>query len=154
GVRDRLRAALGGGFDVQTGKDLAKQNSDAIKKGLSFITYLLLGFAAVALLVGIFLILNTFSIIVAQRTRELALLRAMGASRGQVIRSVLLEAILIGVVSWLVGLGLGIGIGAVGGYALVSLSSGLPSAGVGVPLTAILVSLLVGVGVTVVAALL
>jgi putative ABC transport system permease protein len=152
-VRDALRTAMGPGFDVQTGKDLAKQSADQIKKALSFVTYLLLGFAAVALLVGVFLILNTFSIIVAQRTRELALLRAMGASRRQMVGSVLLEATLIGLLSWLIGLALGIGIGALGGYALVTLASGLPAAGVGVPLSAILVSLIVGVGVTVVAAL-
>ncbi|NJC72193.1 FtsX-like permease family protein [Planosporangium thailandense] len=152
-VRDALRADLGPAYQVDTGADLAKKQADQVKKALSFVTYVLLGFAAVALLVGVFLILNTFSIIVAQRTQELALLRAMGASRGQVIRSVLLEASLIGVVSWLVGLALGVGIGAAGAFALAKLSGGLTAAGVGVPPAAWIVSFVVGIGVTIAAAL-
>jgi putative ABC transport system permease protein len=153
-VRDAVRSELGAGFQVDTGKDLAKKNADQVKQGLSFVTYVLLGFAAVALLVGVFLILNTFSIIVAQRTQELALLRAMGASRGQVIRSVLLEASIIGVVSWLIGLAAGIGIGYGGAVALAALTSGLKVASVGVPPSAVIVSFVVGVGVTILAALL
>lgn len=152
-VRDALRADLGPAYQVDTGADLAKKQADQVKQGLSFVTYILLGFAAVALLVGVFLILNTFSIIVAQRTQELALLRAMGASRNQVIRSVLLEASLIGVVSWLVGLALGVGIGAGGAFALAKLTGDLQVAGVGVPPAAWVVSFVVGVGVTIVAAL-
>lgn len=152
-VRDALRADLGPAYQVDTGADLAKKQADQVKQGLSFVTYILLGFAAVALLVGVFLILNTFSIIVAQRTQELALLRAMGASRSQVIRSVLLEASLIGVVSWLVGLALGVGIGAGGAFALAKLTGDLQVAGVGVPPAAWVVSFVVGVGVTIVAAL-
>ncbi|MCW2640751.1 MAG: transporter permease [Dactylosporangium sp.] len=153
-VRDALRTQLGAAYQVDTGKDLAKKQSDQIKKGLSFVTYFLLGFAAVALLVGVFLILNTFSIIVAQRTQELALLRAMGASRGQVIGSVMLEATVIGVVSWLIGLGLGVGVGWLGAYALGALTGDLKVAGLGVPAAAWIVSFVVGVGVTLLAALL
>jgi putative ABC transport system permease protein len=153
-VRDALRAELGTAYQVDTGTDLAKKQSDQIKKGLSFVTYLLLGFAAVALLVGVFLILNTFSIIVAQRTQELALMRAMGASRRQLIGSVLLEASVIGTVSWLIGLGLGIGIGSGGAFALAKLSGDLQVAGVGVPPAAWIVSFAVGIGVTITAALL
>jgi putative ABC transport system permease protein len=153
-VRDALRTELGAAYQVDTGKDLAKKQSDQIKKGLSFVTYFLLGFAAVALLVGVFLILNTFSIIVAQRTQELALLRAMGASRGQVIGSVMLEATVIGVVSWLIGLGLGVGVGWLGAYALGTLTSDLKVASLGVPAAAWIVSFVVGVGVTLLAALL
>src|SRR5205823_1377430 len=78
-----------------------------------------------------------------------------GASRGQMIRSVMLEATLIGVVSWLIGLGLGVGIGTAGAWALARANSGdLQVAGVGVPPTAYIVSFVVGVGVTIVAALL
>ncbi|GII22486.1 ABC transporter permease [Planosporangium mesophilum] len=153
-VRDALRAEVGPSYQVDTGADLAKKQSDQIKKALSFVTYILLGFAAVALLVGVFLILNTFSIIVAQRTQELALLRAMGASRRQMIGSVLLEASLIGVVSWLVGLGLGVGIGSGGAFALAKLTGIDDVAGVGVPPAAWIVSFVVGVGVTILAALL
>jgi putative ABC transport system permease protein len=152
-VRDALRTELGAAYQVDTGKDLAKKQADQVKQGLSFVTYILLGFAAVALLVGVFLILNTFSIIVAQRTQELALLRAMGASRGQMIGSVLLEASLIGVVSWLVGLTLGVGIGAGGAFALAKLTGDLQVAGIGVPPAAWIVSFVVGIGVTILAAL-
>jgi putative ABC transport system permease protein len=152
-VRDALRTDLGATYDVNTGKDLAKKSADQVKKGLAFVTYILLGFAAVALLVGVFLILNTFSIIVAQRTQELALLRAMGASRGQVIRSVLLEASVIGVVSWGIGLALGVGIGYAGATALAALTGDLKVASIGVPPAAVIVSFIVGVGVTIVAAL-
>jgi putative ABC transport system permease protein len=153
-VRDAVRAELGAGYQVDTGKDLAKKQADQVKKGLSFVTYILLGFAAVALLVGVFLILNTFSIIVAQRTQELALLRAMGASRGQMIGSVLLEASVIGVVSWLIGLALGVGIGSGGAFALAKLTGDLEVASIGVPPAAWIVSFVVGIGVTITAALL
>jgi putative ABC transport system permease protein len=153
-VRDALRTELGGTYQVYTGEELAKRDAAQLKQVLSFVTYILLGFAAVALLVGVFLILNTFSIIVAQRTQELALLRAMGASRGQMIGSVMLEAVVIGVVSWLIGLGLGIGIGWVGAYALTALGGEMKVAGLGVPPSALIVSFVVGVGVTLVAALL
>ncbi|MDT5035438.1 MAG: putative transport system permease protein [Micromonosporaceae bacterium] len=152
-VRDTLRTEMGATYDVDTGKDLARKSSADVKKGLSFVTYILLGFAAVALLVGVFLILNTFSIIVAQRTQELALLRAMGAARGQVIRSVLLEAAIIGVVSWLIGLALGVGIGYAGAAALAALTGDLKVASIGVPPAAVIVSFVVGVGVTMLAAL-
>src|SRR5262249_12346951 len=83
--RDAIPAERGADYQVDSGKDLAKQQTDSIKKSLSYFTYILVGFAVVAGLVGIFLILNTFSIIVAQRTQELALMRSMGASRRQVL---------------------------------------------------------------------
>jgi putative ABC transport system permease protein len=153
-VRDALRTELGAAYQVETGKDLAKKQSEQFKQVLSFVTYILLGFAAVALLVGVFLILNTFSIIVAQRTQELALLRAMGASRRQMIGSVMLEATVIGVVSWLIGLGLGVGVGSLGAYALASFTGDLKVASLGVPPAAWIVSFVVGVGVTLLAALL
>ncbi|GAA1798257.1 FtsX-like permease family protein [Planosporangium flavigriseum] len=153
-VRDALRTQLGAAYQVDTGEDLAKKQADNLKQVLSFITYILLGFAGVALLVGVFLILNTFSIIVAQRTRELALLRAMGASRGQMIGSVMVEATVIGVVSWLVGLALGVGIGWLGGFLVAKLSGDLEVASLGVPPAAWIVSFVVGVGVTILAALL
>jgi putative ABC transport system permease protein len=155
-VRDRIKATLGSGYQVQTGADLAAESSNSIKQGLSFFTYLLLGFAGIALFVGTFLILNTFSIIVAQRTRELALFRAMGAGRGQVIRSVLTEAVVIGLIASLVGLLLGVGVGAgLGALAGSALSGGtLELASLAVPLSAVIAAFAVGLGVTVVAALL
>ena len=83
--------------------DMADNSAD-VSETLGFVTYILLGFGIVALLVGTFIIYNTFSMIVAQRQRELALLRAIGADRRQVRRSVVLEALVIGVIGSLLGL--------------------------------------------------
>jgi putative ABC transport system permease protein len=95
------------GLGVRTGDEFVKTNKKNLDKILGFLQTFLLVFAGIALVVGIFLIINTFSILVAQRSRELALLRAMGASRRQVNRAVLLEAIVVGLVGSTVGLGLG-----------------------------------------------
>jgi len=111
-VQQRVRTALGGGFTVNTKEEQASSAAAQIGSFLDVVTYALLGFAAIALLVGIFLILNTFSMLVAQRTRELGLLRALGAGRGQVLRAVLFEAALLGVVGSTVGLAAGIGLAA------------------------------------------
>ena len=99
-------------FTAIEGDKLAKENQDQISQVLSGINTFLLVFAAVALVVGTFLIINTFSILVAQRSRELALLRAMGASRRQVNRSVLSEAFVIGLFGSTVGIGVGYLLGA------------------------------------------
>ncbi|WIM93807.1 ABC transporter permease [Actinoplanes oblitus] len=152
-LRDRVAAALGPDYVVKTGKQLADESSSSIKEGLSFFNQILLGFAGVALFVGIFLILNTFSIIVAQRTRELALLRAMGASRRQVIGSVLVEAVAIGLVAAVLGLAAGVGAGA-GLAALFGKFADVDLASIGVPPAAIISAFLVGLVVTVVAAVL
>lgn len=152
-LRDAVAAKLGSGYDVKTGATLAKEQSDQINEGLKFFNYVLLGFAGIALFVGVFIILNTFSIIVAQRTRELALLRSMGASRGQVITSVVLEALVIGLIASVIGLAAGVGVGAL--LATIFSSFGgtnLELAGIGVPMTAVISSFAVGMIVTVVAA--
>ncbi|GAA0745208.1 ABC transporter permease [Dactylosporangium roseum] len=152
-LRDNVKAQLGDAFLARTGQELSEESSKAIKGFLNYFNYVLLGFGAVALLVGIFLILNTFSIIVAQRTQELALLRAMGASRGQVMRSVLLEALLIGVVGSAFGFAVGLGLGALGAYLFVGLADGAEVAGLGFPVSAIVASFAIGILVTMVAAL-
>jgi putative ABC transport system permease protein len=155
-VRDAIAAALGPEYAVRTGDELAAESASGIEEGLRFFTYLLLGFAGIALFVGVFIIINTFSITVAQRTRELALLRAIGAGRNQVIRSVLVEAVVIGLVASVVGLLLGVAVGALLGVGLGGLLSGgnLELAGIGLPLEAVVSAFAVGVGVTLVAALL
>ncbi|MFD0744223.1 ABC transporter permease [Phytohabitans flavus] len=153
-LRDDIAAQLGGDYEVKTGQQLADEASGSLKQGLSFFNNILLGFAGVALFVGIFLILNTFSIIVAQRTRELALMRAVGASRRQMIGSVLIEAVVIGLVASVLGLGAGVGVGALLAYAFGSLGGGLEMASVGVPAAAVISSFVVGLLVTVVAAVL
>ncbi|WP_434442509.1 ABC transporter permease [Lentzea sp. E54] len=152
-LRDSVAAKLGSAYDVKTGATLAKEQADQINEGLTFFNYVLLGFAGIALFVGIFIILNTFSIIVAQRTRELALLRSMGASRGQVIGSVVLEAFVIGLIASIVGLGAGVGVGVLLANIFSSFSgASLQLASIGVPLSAVISSFAVGIVVTMVAA--
>lgn len=153
-LRDRVAAAMGDGYQVKTGQQLTDESVAGFTKALTFFNYILIGFAFVALFVAVFLILNTFSIIVAQRTQELALMRAIGADRRQVVGSVLLEAVVIGLVASVLGLGAGIGVGAL----LAKLFSdfgagGLELASLGVPVAAWVAAFGVGVGVTVLAAL-
>ncbi|NJP35076.1 ABC transporter permease [Micromonospora thermarum] len=153
-LRDDVAAALGTGYEVKTGEQLSADASAGLKEGLSFFNRILLGFAAVALLVGTFLILNTFSIIVAQRTRELALMRAIGAGRRQIIGSVVLEAVAVGLIASVLGLAAGIGVGALLAYLFGNLAGGLTLAGIGVPAAAVIGAFGVGLVITVVAALL
>lgn len=152
-LRDTITQALGDEYIVKTGEELADEESQSLKEGLAFFNNILLGFAAVALFVGVFLILNTFSIIVAQRTRELALMRAVGASRRQIVAAVLTEAVIIGLLAAVLGLGAGIGVGAALA-AIFSAFSDLELAAIGVPLTAVISAFVVGLLVTIVAALL
>ena len=108
---EELKAAiareLGSGFAVRTGKEQAEKNAADLSEALGFIRTALLVFAGVALLVGGFLIFNTFTVTVAQRTREFALLRTIGASRGQILRSVLAETLAIGLVASVLGIAVG-----------------------------------------------
>lgn len=97
-------------IEAVTGDEAADETASSLEEALGFIQTFLLVFAAISLVVGSFLIVNTFSILVAQRSRELALLRALGASSGQVLRSVLAEAFLLGVLGATVGLLAGIGL--------------------------------------------
>ena len=153
-LRDRLAAALPRGIEVLTGTEFTEENQSAIRRALRFFNAFLVTFAVVALLVGSFLIHNTFSIIVAQRGRETALLRALGASRRQVLTAVLVEALTIGLIASLLGMAAGVAI-AVGLKALLTaFGVDLPAGGiVFTPGTAV-TSLVTGVGVTVLAALL
>ncbi|WP_433342319.1 ABC transporter permease [Micromonospora sp. CA-111912] len=153
-LRDDLTRALGAQYEVKTGEQLSADAAASLKEGLSFFNKVLLGFAAVALLVGTFLILNTFSIIVAQRTRELALMRAIGASGRQIIGSVVLEALAVGLIASVLGLGAGIGVGALLAWAFGTFAGGLALAGLGVPPAAVVSAFAVGMLITVVAALL
>ena len=106
-LRDRVTARLPAGVEAVTGDKAADEAASEINQALSFISTFLLVFAGVSLVVGTFLIINTFSILVAQRSRELALFRALGASRRQVSRSVLFEALVIGFIGSTIGLALG-----------------------------------------------
>ncbi|MFY0409335.1 ABC transporter permease, partial [Solicola sp. PLA-1-18] len=107
-----VRPELADDLQAVTGAELADETQSFIDTALGFLGTFLLIFAGIALVVGTFLIVNTFSILVAQRSRELALLRAMGASRRQVVGSVLVEAFVVGLIGSTVGLLLGFGLAA------------------------------------------
>jgi putative ABC transport system permease protein len=148
----RVAALLPGDLKAKTGEQVRKDDESEIETALGFVSIILLGFGFVALLVGTFIIYNTFSMIVAQRLRELALLRAIGADRKQVRRSVLLEAGAIGAIGSAVGLVGGIGL-AYGLHALLdALDLGLPSGGLVLSTRTVVVALLAGIGVTMLSA--
>lgn len=152
-LKDSLQSALGSGYTVETQEELTQSSEDEFTAGLGFFNKILLGFAAVALFVGTFLIINTFSIIIAQRTKELALMRAMGASRRQIIGSVLIEALLIGFIASILGLISGIGVGALLGWVFGKMTE-ITTAGIQVPTTAIVSAFAVGIPITLLAAVL
>ncbi len=152
-VVSNLRAALHDpATEVITGATAINEARDASGAGLQFINMFLMSFALVALVVGSFVIYNTFSITVAQRTKENALLRAIGAKRKQVTRSVMLEALLTGVFASAVGVVAGIA--AAQGLRLVLEAFGLelPAAETVVRSNTIVISMVTGIVVTVVAA--
>jgi putative ABC transport system permease protein len=152
-LRDELRAALPASVEVRTGQEEAQKQSADIRDNLGFLTTALLAFAGISLFVGAFIIFNTFSITVTQRMREFALLRTLGASRGQVMRSVITEGVAIGVVGSIVGLVLGIAVA--GGLRALFRAVGvdLPSNGNVIASRTIIVSLVVGTTVTVLSSL-
>jgi putative ABC transport system permease protein len=150
-LRDRVARVLPPDAEAVTAKTLADEEKKALHDGIGFVATFLLVFAGISIFVGGFIIANTFSMLVAQRTRELALLRAVGAAKAQVIRVVLGEAAVVGIAGGLVGLGVGVGLakglqaffGALG----LDISGGLPVA----PRT-VFVTVLVGLLVTVLSA--
>ena len=105
---DSIARVLPASAEVRTGAEQAAEDGKGVGEFVTFIRYFLLGFGGIALFVGAFVIFNTLSITVAQRTKELATLRTLGASRRQVLRSVVLEGLVLGVVASAVGLGLGV----------------------------------------------
>ena len=152
GVVGRLGAQFGD-LEVRAGADVAEEISQQIRDGLSFISYFLVAFGLVGLLVGTFLIANTFSMIVAQRTREFALLRALGAARGQITRSVAFESALVGVIGSALGVAGGVGLVALIRVAMARYGMPLPDAGTGLSVRAVVVPIVVGTLVTVLSAL-
>ncbi|WP_431994802.1 ABC transporter permease [Streptomyces griseoflavus] len=151
-LKENVLAALGGAYKVQTAKETADANKESVGEFMNVMKYAMLGFAGIAFLVGIFLIINTFSMLVAQRTREIGLMRAIGSSRKQVNRSVLVEALLLGVIGSVLGVGAGIGL-AVGLMKLMGLMGmELSTNDLTVAWTTPALGLLLGVVVTVLAA--
>ncbi|NKI40751.1 ABC transporter permease [Streptomyces physcomitrii] len=151
-LKAKVASALGGEFKVQTQKENADASREGIGQFLDVMKYAMLGFAGIALLVGIFLIINTFSMLVAQRTREIGLMRALGSSRKQVNRSVLVEAMMLGVLGSVLGVGAGVGL-AVGLMKLMSsMGMELSTRDLTVAWTTPVVGVTLGVLVTVLAA--
>jgi putative ABC transport system permease protein len=150
-LRDRIARVLPSNMVAQTGTAQANQQKQATQSIISILSTALLVFGLIALFVGSFLIVNTFTILIAQRSRELALLRALGATRRQVMVSVLIEAFLTGVVASAIGAALGILL-AIGLARLLGFS--LTNGGLTVSARSIIVSILVGTIVTLLAAIL
>ena len=152
-LRDRIARVLPPNLIAETGQQAAQRQSDDIASDLGFLRIALLVFAGISLFVGAFQIFNTFSITVAQRTREFGMLRTLGASRGQILSSVGIEALVLGLLGAVGGLAAGIlfagGINAL----FKAIGADLPNTGTVVLARTVIVSLLIGVVVTLVAAL-
>lgn len=155
-LAERLASEVGpagSGLEVVTGEqDTADKQAD-LADDLGFFNSFLMAFAYVALFVGTFIIYNTFSIVVAQRLKDLALLRAIGARRGQVLRSVVLESVAVGVMAALVGLVAGIGLSFGLRELLAAVGLEIPSGSLVVQSATVVTALVIGVGVSVVSAI-
>ncbi|MEV6397568.1 ABC transporter permease [Streptomyces sp. NPDC051907] len=151
-ILDAVEPLLPKDATAQTGKQLADDQAREIEEGLTSLNTVLLVFAAIALFVGVFLIANTFTMLVAQRTRELALMRAVGASRRQVKRSVILEAAVVGAVASVVGFALGLGLATGLRAAMTSFGAKVPAGELIISPTAVILAFVVGVLITVFAA--
>lgn len=152
-VQIQVADLLPANAEVITGEDQTEADLEEVNEGLGFINTLLLVIAGVAVFVGAFLIQNTFRIIVAQRTRELALLRAVGATVRQVTVMVVIESLLVGLVASIIGIGAGILIALVLKSAFAAFGLSIPTNALVVAPRTIVVGMIVGVGVTMVAAL-
>lgn len=152
-VQAALGEALPDDVEVVTGTQVSEEGADAFGEITDIFGNVLLGFAAVALFVSAFYIYNTFSIILGQRIKELALLRAVGASAAQIRRTVILEALLIGVVSSLIGIGTGV-LTAMGLRGLLNAGGfGLPADAMVLKASTVVTALVVGIGVTLAASI-
>lgn len=141
-------------IETLTGAEITKETQDDIGEALSFFSIFLTIFSIIALGVGSFVIYNVFSISAAQRQRENALLRALGASRSQITRSMLVESVVVGLFGSTVGFIGGMGISKLLGVALPALGIDLPSGGLVVTQSAVITTILVGLIVTVLSAIL
>lgn len=136
---------------VDSGKKLEEDIQKALSSALKFVNYFLVAFGLIALLVGTFIIANTFSMIVAQRTKEFALLRALGASKGQISRSVVTESVIVGLIGSALGVGAGVGLVAIIKLFLARQGMEMGS-DLGLSVQAVVVPLVLGTIVTVVSA--
>ena len=152
-LADRLSAVVPDGTEAVTGKAVAQENAEATKENFKIVGILFGTFAGIALFVGSFIIWNTFTMTVTQRSREIALLRAIGARRRQVLGSLLTEALVLGLTASAVGFGLGIGVAKGLKMLMDAVGLALPFTTLQVASSTLWISLLVGTVVTVVAAL-
>jgi len=148
-----LKAALPDNLDVKTGAENVQSQQDDIGEFTGFLTTALLIFAGVALFVAAFLIFNTFSITVAQRTREFAMLRTLGASRRQILSTVVLEAFVLGLAASIIGVVAGIGFAKLISDLLAALGVDLPSTGTVIEPRTVIIGLVLGTGITVLSAI-
>jgi putative ABC transport system permease protein len=152
-LSDEISKVIPPGTEAITGAEFTEESQSAFQKIIGIFSTFLLVFALIALFVGSFIIYNTFSIIVAQRTKELALLRALGASRGQVLRSIILEALFVGLIASIIGVGFGILLAIGLNKLMQSIGFSGPDTPIVIPPVAVFVSLLVGTIITLVSAL-
>ena len=148
-----LRSTVPSNAQVKTGKAYAQEQANGVESFISFIRWFLLAFGAIALFVGAFVIFNTLSITVAQRTREFATVRTLGASRRQVLRTVLTESVALGIVSSVVGLFLGLGLAKGLASLMDTFGLALPQAGTVFAVRTVIVSLAIGIVITLLAGL-
>lgn len=147
-----IASEVGDAYEVITGAQQTENDQQDIQQGLSFLTIGLLAFAGIALFVGAFIIINTFSIIIAQRTREFSLLRAIGASASQIRGAVMLEALVVGLVASVTGFFAGIALAAMLQAVMDAAGLSIPQSGIVVAPRTVIASFVVGVGVTFVSA--
>ncbi|HEX5469114.1 MAG TPA: FtsX-like permease family protein [Gaiellaceae bacterium] len=152
-VADELRTVLPADAQVRTAAQQAKNDAEDTDEFISFLRTFLLAFGGIALFVGAFVIANSLSITIAQRTRELATLRTVGASRRQVLRSILIESLVVGVFASVVGLFLGLGLAKGLFWLFDAVGFTLPNSGLIFETRTIVVALVVGIIVTVGASL-
>lgn len=152
-LRDRIAEVVPQSLLVETGQENADRQASEIRDSLSFLSIALLAFAAISLFVGSFVIFNVFSITVAQRTREFGMLRTLGASRRQVLGTVLIEGFLIGAFASALGILVGIGLAEGLSALLKAIGAELPTKALVVAPRTIIVSLVVGTGVTLISSL-
>jgi putative ABC transport system permease protein len=152
-LKRRIAAEMPAGVKVETAKESADRNSDEIRDNLSFLQIFLLVFAFIAIFVGSFLIFNTFSITVAQRVTEFGMLRTLGASRPQILTTVVVEALVIGLLGAIVGIAGGFLIALLLNALLELFEIDLPTTSLVMKERTIVVSLLIGVVVTLLSSL-
>ncbi|MBA2338635.1 MAG: FtsX-like permease family protein [Acidimicrobiia bacterium] len=152
-LTQRIDQVLPDNAKAQTAQSASEEQAAIFQEALSFFSIFLLVFGFIALFVGTFIIYNTFQIVIAQRVRELALMRAIGSTRGQVVRAVLIEALIVGVIASAIGIAVGAGLSVLLRLGLEAAGITLPGGGLVIQARTVIVALGVGVVVTVLSAL-